>query len=127
MTPIEQELCNEISKAVEQIVAASHAAATKVLNQAFGRRDSVPVANRTSRQAAAGAQSARRSSEQIQELKDSVYRALCDKPGQTMISLAEHIGTLPRQLQVPIARLKTENLIKSAGPRHSMQYFPRNN
>lgn len=128
MTPIEQELGAEISKAVDLIVAASHAAAMKALDAAFGRGSTMPRATITSsaRQITARPQTTRRSSEQIQILKDSVYQALCSSPGQTMSVLAEQVGTTPRQLQVPIARLKAEDLIRSVGQRPSVRYFPRN-
>jgi len=126
VTSIEQELGNEISKAVEQIVAASHAAATKALDHAFGGRKSVARTSSTSRKPSAGKQAARRSSEEIQELKDSVYQALCAEPGQSMSALADQVGTLPKYLQVPVARLKGEGLIRCVGQRHLMRYFPRN-
>lgn len=125
MTPIEQELGKEISKAVEQIVAASHAAAMQALDAAF-HRGSPTRAVSSSRQNTASPQTTRRSSEQIQVLKDSVYQALCSSPGQTMSALAEQVGSTTRQLQVPIARLKAEDLIRSAGKRPSVRYFPRN-
>ena len=126
MTSIEQELGNEISKAVEQIVAASHAAASKALDQAFGGKRSVGRASGPPRQTGAKALVARRTSEQIQELKDSVYQALCAAPGQTMGTLAEQMGTIPRHLHVPVVRLKAEGLIRSAGKCHSVRYYPRN-
>ena len=126
MTPIEQELGEEISKAVEQIVAASHVAAMKALDAAFGRKSSIPRATNSLRQTTARAPATRRSSEQIQALKDSLYLVLCACPGQTMSALAEQIGTPPKQLHVPIARLKAEDLIRSAGKRPSVRYFPRN-
>ncbi|MCP4445446.1 MAG: hypothetical protein GY811_08900 [Myxococcales bacterium] len=93
MTPIEQELGKAVSKAVEQIVAASHAAATQALDAAFGLGGSVPRAASSSRQTTARTQTTRRSSEQIQVLEDSVYQALCGSPGQTMAALAEQVGT----------------------------------
>ncbi len=125
MIPIEQELGKEISKAVEQIVAASHAAAMQALDAAFHRGSPARAAG-SSRQTTASPETTRRSSEQIQVLKDSVYQALCRLPGQTMAALAEQFGSTSRQLQVPIARLKSEDLIRSAGKRPSMRYFPRN-
>jgi len=126
VTSIEQELGNEISKAVEQIVAASHAAATKALDEAFGGRRIVDRTRSTARKTGARTHVARRTSEQIQELKDSVYQALCATPGQTMVALAKQLGTIPRHLHVPVVRLKTEDLIRSAGKRHSIRYYPRN-
>lgn len=126
MTSIEQELGNEISKAVEQIVAASHAVASKALDQAFGVRKSVGRTSSSSRQTGAGGHVARRTSEQIQELKDSVYQVLRATPGQTMAALAKQMGTIPRHLHVPVVRLKAEGLIRSAGKRHSIRYYPRN-
>lgn len=126
MNSIEQELGNEIFKAVEQIVAASHTAATKALDEAFGRkRRATRATSNTSSRAAVGRQAARRSPEEIQALKDSLYQALCDTPGQLMVELAKKMGTTRSQLDFPIARLKAEGLIRCAGPRRSMRYFPR--
>lgn len=126
MTSIEQELGKEISKAVEQIVSASHAAATKALNEAFGRKHHATRAgSNTSRRAAVAQKAPRRSPEEIQVLKDSVYQSLRDTPGQLMVELAKELGTTRSQLDFPIARLKAEGLIRCAGPRRSMRYFPR--
>ena len=126
MTSIEQELSNEISKAVEQIVAASHRAATLTLDEAFGRGRNVGRASSTTGKSVPRNPSARRTSAQIQELKDRIYRVLCATPGQTMVALAEQVGTSPKQLQVPVTRLKAQGLIRSAGQRQSMRYFPKN-
>lgn len=126
MTPIEQELGEEIFKAVDLIVAASHVVAVKALDAAFDRGRSVPRAASSSRKTTARPQTTRRSSEQIQVLKDSVHEVLCGSPGQTMSALAEQMGTTSSQLQVPIARLKAEDLIRSAGKRPSVRYFPKN-
>lgn len=126
MNSIEQELGNEISKAVEQIVAASHAAAIKALNEAFGRKSrATRVGSKTSNHAVVGQKAPRRSPEEIQEIKDAVYQALCATPGQLMVELAKEVGTSRSQLDFPIARLKAEGLIRSAGTRRSMRYFPR--
>jgi hypothetical protein len=126
VTSIEQELGNEIFKAVEQIVAASHTAATKALDEAFGRkRRATRAGSNTSSRASVGQKAPRRSPEEIQELKDSVYQALCGTPGQLMVELAKEVGRTRSQLDFPIARLKAEGLIRCAGPRRSMRYFPR--
>lgn len=130
MIPIEQELGNEIASAVEQIVAASHAAATKAIDQAFHRRceeNSSRTNNGASKANAARGQAPRRTPEQLQGLMDSVYQMLCGTPGQTMAALAEQVGSIPVKLQVPMARLKAEGLVRSVGQRQSTRYFPKNN
>jgi len=126
VTSIEKKLGIEITKAVEQIVAASHAAATKALDQAFAGCGKVSHDRSASRRSKPTIQSTRRSSEEIQKLKDAVYQSLCATPGQSMIALAKEVGTIPRKLQVPVNCLKSEGRILSVGQRKSMRYFPKN-
>lgn len=126
MTPIEQELCAEISRAVERIVAASHCAATKALDQAFGRGLGEPRAgDATKRRRKPRRSAARRTKEELAELEKQLSRAICDMPGQSMAVLAEQLGATPRELHRPAAQLKSEGLVKTVGQRQFMRYFPR--
>ena len=122
MVSIERELGDEIAKAVGQIVVASHAAAIKALDQAFDRG---PGAGRTGRpKALSVATVSRRSSEEITDLKQRLYEIVCEMPGEAMAVLATQIESTPRDLQVPIARLKAEGRLKTVGERQAMRYFP---
>ena len=125
MTPIEQELCSEISKAVELIVAASYSAATKALDQAFGRGVRESRTNLSVKRRSLPTSAVRRSQEELAELTRQLHQAICDAPGQLMSTLAAQLGSTPQHLQTPVARLKAERLIKTVGQRQSTCYFPK--
>ncbi len=126
MISIERELGDEISKAVGKIVAASHTAAIKALDQAFDRGRGAGCTSRASGRPKAPRVVAvsRRSSEEIVVLKQRLYEIVCEMPGEAMAVLAKQIESTPGELQVPIARLKAEGLLKTVGQRQAMRYFP---
>ncbi len=126
MNSIERELGDEISKAVGQIVSASHTAAIKALDQAFDRGRGAGRASRSSaRPKTSGVVTVpRRTSEEIASLKQQLYQIVCAMPGEAMAVLAKQIDSTPKELQVPIARLKAEGLLKTVGQRQAMRYFP---
>ena len=126
MSSIERELGDEISKAVGQFFAASHTAAIKAIDQAFDQgRGTGRTSRPASRPKTAGVVTVpRRTSEEIAVLKKRLYEIVCERPGEAIVVLAKQITSTPKELQVPIARLKAEGLLKTVGQRQAMRYFP---
>lgn len=117
------ELANQIEQLVEDFVAASRVAAYAAVERAFATvvRD---VAPKPARRARSAKQSARRSSEEMSALSERLYEAVCAKPGEAMSVIAPVVGVSPRELQVPVARLKGAGRIRSVGQRQFTKYFP---
>jgi len=128
MKNIAQKLEAEMAKAVSLIVAASHAAAIEVLDEAFGvarqagKRGGEAVQQR--RVAARSPSSPRRSSAEIEALETQLMEAVWAAPGEAMSVLAPRLGVSPGQLQVPVARLKATGRLKTVGSRQFTRYFP---
>lgn len=129
MKNIAQKLEAEMAKAVSLIVAASHAAAVEVLDEAFGvarqgdkRRGE--AGQRRGVKAPRGSSSPRRSGVEIAALETQFLEAVWATPGEAMSVLAPRVGMLPIKLQVPVARLKTAGRLKTVGSRQFTRYFP---
>ena len=41
-----------------------------------------------------------------------------------MVELSEHLGSSVRELQRPMAKLRSEGRVRSIGQRHMMRYYP---
>jgi hypothetical protein len=59
---------------------------------------------------------------------DEACQALCDlvraQPGSSMVEFSEHLGSSVRELQRPMAKLRSDGRVRSIGERHLMRYFP---
>lgn len=119
-TNIEQ-LSRRIEQVIQEHLAASERAASGAIARAFGAaggKRRAPAASPASGEAR------RRLSTEIAELGERFYRAVCARPGETMVVLAADIGSSPRQLNRSMTRLKTLGRVRSVGQRHLTRYFP---
>jgi hypothetical protein len=66
----------------------------------------------------------RRSATALDELCDKLHQCVCDRPGESMLVLADEIGCGVRELQRPMSKLKTQGRVRSVGQRNLMRYFP---
>ena len=66
----------------------------------------------------------RRSPAELAALGEHLYSAVCSRPGETMSVLATEIGVSARELHKPMALLKSEGRVRSAGQRNHTRYFP---
>jgi hypothetical protein len=124
MKNTEVHLNEVIESSIQQIVAATHAAAVAAVDRAFGRTN-VPTGRATLSSNGNGrAMSPRRSPEEIAELAERFLEVAQAEPGQTMAALAPRLGVPPARLQVPIAHLKKQGQLKTAGQRQFKRYFP---
>lgn len=128
MKLIAQKLEAEMAKAISLIVAASHAAAVEVLNEAFGleeqRLKQKAESHRPESPTKRTQSTPRRSAAEIQALEERFFQAVWDGPGETMSVLAVRLDAKPAELQVPVARLKAHGRIKTVGERQFTRYFP---
>jgi hypothetical protein len=120
-----QDLENEIERLVRQYMDACEIAAAAAVQRAFaGARASRPAVAKGSPRAKTRATAKRRSSEELAALGEQLYSAVCSKPGETMSVLATEIGASARELHKPMALLKSEGKVRSAGQRNHTRYFP---
>lgn len=66
----------------------------------------------------------RRAPDEIDELGERLYSAVCAHPGATMATLAPEVGASARELNRPMHQLKRTGRLRSAGQRQATRYFP---
>jgi len=123
MTRLEEKLERQIGEAVAEYLKASQAAARAAMDRAFGSVGAAPArapasAPRPRRIAA------KRSPAEMERLSTGLDEAVRAKPGETMDTLARQVGVAPRELQVPVARLKRAGRIRAIGQRQFTRYYP---
>jgi transposase-like protein len=57
-------------------------------------------------------------------LGERFYAVLCQRPGETMTTLAPEVGVAPRVLQVAIERLRRDGRVRTIGKKQQMRYYP---
>ena len=120
-----QNLEHEIERLVRQHMNACEVAAAAAVQRAFaGARASRPGATRGNTRAQPRKAAKRRSPEELAALGEKLYSAVCGKPGETMSVLAAEVGASARELHKPMALLKSEGKVRSAGQRNHTRYFP---
>jgi hypothetical protein len=70
--------------------------------------------------------SRRRTADEVAELGERFYAALCTHPGELMVVLAAKLDASPRDLQRSVMLLKRAGRVRSVGQRGSTRYFPVN-
>jgi hypothetical protein len=121
------DLAKQIEDLVRQHVDALRATAAAAMARAFGavppvlaspaRMSTKPV--RTRKQAAP-----RRAPAELVALGERFYAVLCQRPGETMTTLAPQVGVAPRVLQVAVARLRQDGRVRVVGKRQHTRYYP---
>ena len=98
-------------------VARAFAAVPPALSAARASTPSKPV--RTRKQGAP-----RRAPAELAGLGERFYAVLCQRPGETMTTLAPQVGVAPRVLQVAVARLRRDGRVRAIGKRQHTRYYP---
>jgi transposase-like protein len=49
---------------------------------------------------------------------------LCQRPGETMTTLAPQVGVAPRVLQVAVTRLRRDGRVRVIGKKQQTRYYP---
>jgi hypothetical protein len=121
------DLAKQIEDLVRQHVDVLRASAAAAVARAFAAvppalsstRASPPTkAVRTRKQAP------RRARDELVALGERFYAVLCQRPGETMTTLAPQVGVAPRVLQVAVARLRREGRLRAIGKRQHTRYYP---
>jgi len=102
---------------------ACRAAAVEAVERALARADSASARARP-RAKSTTTQAKRRAPAEVAALGERFYAAVCATPGETMNVLAPRLGVRAANLQVPVARLKRDELVRSVGQKHRTRYFP---
>lgn len=118
-----QELGQQIEQLVENYIAAGRLVATEAMERAF-ESARLPRRRTRSPRAARRRISAKRPLEEMADLSERLYEAICANPGDTMRVLAPVVGARSSALHVPTMRLKRAGRIRTVGQRSLTRYFP---
>lgn len=123
MTHSNQDLSQRIEQIIEEHLAAAHTAAREAIERAFAGAGGRSPVSAPRRSASSGSRK-RRASAELASLGDRFYRAVCTKPGESMMVLAADVGASARELHRAVSRLKQAGRVRSVGNRHQTRYFP---
>ncbi len=121
------DLSKQIEALVRQHVDALRASAAAAVARAFAAvspslsagASTQPRLVRARKKAAP-----RRGPEELVALGERFYAVLCQRPGETMTTLAPEVGVTPRVLQVAIERLRRDGRVRVIGKKQQMRYYP---
>jgi len=121
------DLAKQIEDLVRQHVDALRAAAAAALARAFAAVPPALSATRAStptKVVRMRKQAPRRAPDELVALGERFYAVLCQRPGETMTTLAPQVGVTPRVLQVAVARLRRDGRLRAIGKRQHTRYYP---
>jgi hypothetical protein len=122
-------LNRRIEQLVYEHIAACRRDAQQALERAFAVASTSRKTSSTGGRAAKGTsratgQSGRRTRQELADMGDALYQAICAHPGETMAVLAHHLGVRTSELHLPMTKLRDTKRLRSAGQRHLTRYFP---
>jgi hypothetical protein len=117
-----------IEQLIRDHIAACRREAQDAIERAFASAY-LPLLGKTPVKTVMGSSASRKTSrrrtrQELYEMGESLYRAICANPGETMAVLARHLGVAASDLHRPMTQLREARRIKSAGQRHLTRYFP---
>jgi hypothetical protein len=116
---------DELGRRLEEVLREHLAASRRAASDAIARAFEVSRVPGRSGRAVSGLKAQKyRSSTEISSLGDALYRAVCAKPGETMMVIAADLGSTPKLLQRPMHQLKGLGRVRSIGQRNMTRYFP---
>ena len=118
-----QDLAEQIEQLVREHVTALRRLVREAVERGLTEAVEAPRQSQQRRPRAKARRSKRRP-EEIAALCERLYVAVCQMPGETMAVLASKVGATPRELAVPVARLKAAERVRSVGGRSHTRYFP---
>ena len=120
------DLAKQIEDLVRQYIDALRTSATAAVTRAFSPspHESTRVSSQTKPVRTRKKQAPRRAPEELVALGDQFYAVLCQRPGETMTTLAPQVGVAPRVLQVAVARMRREGRVRVIGKKQQMRYYP---
>lgn len=123
---LEQKIQSAVERLVREHLAECEAAAAGAVRDAFARAAG-PASKRsrsTSPPARSRGASHRRTRDEIVELEERLYEAICAHPGETMVVISATVGATPRELNRPAILLRRAGRVRSVGQRQYTRYFP---
>src|SRR5262245_54834793 len=123
---LEQKIEIAVERLVREHLAVLEAATSAAVREGF-RRATRPTSKPQHDGASVGRRrspSRRRPREEVAELEERLYRAVCAHPGETMAVIAPAAGATPRELNRPAIVLRRAGRVRSVGQRGSTRYFP---
>lgn len=127
---IHPDLAKQIEDLIRQYIDTLRASAATAVARAFTTLP--PVSTRASTSTSTQPRpvrprkkaAARRAPEELVALGEQFYAVLCQRPGETMTTLAPQVGVVPRVLQVAVARLRRDGRIRVIGKKQHTRYYP---
>jgi hypothetical protein len=117
-----QQLESQIERLVREHMAACEVAAAAAVQRAFNSAQAPRP--KTTKRATSKTVDQRRSPEEVAELSERFYAAVCETPGESMRVIAAQIGATRRELERPVVLLKRAGRVRTAGQRQFTRYFP---
>ena len=122
----------QLADAIESVVASYIDEVRRTVQQAVERSWSRvaatarPCKSRVGRDPQQPSATKRRSAGALDELCEKLHRCVCARPGESMAAFADEVGVAVRDLQRPMAKLKTQTQgrIRRVGQRSMTRYFP---
>lgn len=129
MTTSTESLKQKIENAVEQLVrehlVALEAAASAAVREGFRRAARPTTASSRDRSVPCRrSPSRRRPREEMAQLEERLYSAICAQPGETMMVLGPTVGASAKELSRPAMLLRRSGRVRSVGERQYTRYFP---
>ena len=122
MTTTLEQLTKRIEQLMREHVEGVQLAAVQAIARAVVRE------NRAPREQAASAQRTtrkqRRPEDEIAALSKRLYEEVCKRPGELMDAYAVELSSSANELQMPMRRLRNQELVRSVGAKHQTRYFP---
>lgn len=121
-----EELSGKIEKMVAEHVAAVRAAAQAAVARAFAATAAheAPVVAKRARAGEVRQSRPRRPASELAALGERFYRAVCERPGETMLVLSAGVGVSARDLHRAVAELRRTDRVRVVGERIHTRYFP---
>ena len=117
-TKITEDLEKQIERLVREHLEIQRRAAATAVERAFGcAKPARPAQTRST-------SGRRRAAAELAELGERLCDAVRANPGETMATIAAHVGERPRALNRPMEHLRRAGKVRSAGERNHTRYFP---
>ena|GEM_PF-2869375 len=127
MQNVERDLAKRIEQVICSFLMESRAAAAAAVDKSFSAASTQAKAapkKRAKLPSVKRAPADRRTTSQINELRERFYQTIVTCPGETMRTLSAQLGEDPIVLYRHAVRLRKQGLIKTVGILQSMRYFP---
>ncbi len=116
---IEQQLEKRIDVLVQEVLALAQKAASDAVAQAFGT-SAVSAPRKKPR----GSGGPNRTADEIRVVRERLYEAISEAPGESMMTLTNTLGMRARDLRFPVAQLIRAGQVRTVGNRRNTRYFP---